>query len=77
LFALALFDRCMPIVDQNAPVSDDPRGILAACHPRTEQTINRLIAAGILERIDQRVVLGRGRPPKLYRCPAILDIVRE
>lgn len=42
-----------------------------------QQTIDKLVDAGILERMDYRPKGLRGRPPQLYKCPAILDIVRE
>ena len=42
-----------------------------------QQSITKLAKVGILERLPERPKLGRGRPPKLYRCPAILDIIRE
>jgi Fic family protein len=45
--------------------------------PTAQQAIDKLVAAGILELTDYRPKQGRGRPPKLYRCPAILDIMRE
>jgi Fic family protein len=45
---------------------------------RTAQSaIDKLVEAGILELLDERPILGRGRPPKLYRCPAVLEIIRE
>ncbi|MEZ6036514.1 MAG: Fic family protein [Planctomycetota bacterium] len=42
-----------------------------------QQSITKLAKVGILELLPERPKLGRGRPPKLYRCPAILDIIRE
>lgn len=42
-----------------------------------QQTIDKLVDAGILTRMDYRPKGARGRPPQLYRCPAILDIIRE
>jgi Fic family protein len=42
-----------------------------------QQAIDKLVAAGILELMDYRPKVSRGRPPKLYRCSAVLDIIRE
>jgi Fic family protein len=42
-----------------------------------QEAIDKLVQAGILELMDHRPRMGRGRPPKLYRCTAILDIMRE
>jgi Fic family protein len=41
------------------------------------QAIEKLVVAEILEEVGDRPKPGRGRPARLYRCPAILDIVRE
>lgn len=42
-----------------------------------QQTVDKLVEAGILQLTDLRPKMSRGRPPKLYRCPAVLDIIRE
>jgi Fic family protein len=42
-----------------------------------QQAIDKLVAAGILELMDYRPKVSRGRPPKLYRCSGVLDIIRE
>jgi Fic family protein len=42
-----------------------------------QQAIDKLVAAGILQLMDYRPKVSRGRPPKLYRCSAVLDIIRE
>ncbi len=42
-----------------------------------QKTIDKLVAAGILELMDYQPKTSRGRPPKLYRCGGVLDIIRE
>ena len=42
-----------------------------------QQTIDKLVKVGILEPMDYPSKGGRGRPPRLYRCPGVLDIIRE
>ncbi|MGE0144220.1 MAG: Fic family protein [Planctomycetota bacterium] len=53
------------------------KGVLKVESATAQQAITKLEKAGILELMDERPILGRGRPPKLYRCPAILEIIRE
>ena len=53
------------------------KAVLGVESPTAQQAINKLVQAGILELMDWRPKQGRGRPPKLYRCQAIVDIVRE
>lgn len=45
--------------------------------PTAQNAADRLVAAGILELVDFRAVTKRGRPARLYRCKAVLDIVQE
>jgi Fic family protein len=42
-----------------------------------QQAIDKLVDAGILSLTDVRPRVVRGRPPKLYRCSGVLDIIRE
>lgn len=53
------------------------KAVLKVESATAQQAINKLVKAGILELLAERPILGRGRPPKLYRCPAILEIIRE
>lgn len=53
------------------------KAVLKVESATAQQAIHKLVEVGILVLSEDRQVLRRGRPPKLYRCPALLDILRE
>lgn len=53
------------------------RRILQSTSRTAQQAIDRLVEAKVLELMDFRPSTSRGRPPKLYRCREVLDIMRE
>jgi Fic family protein len=51
---------------------------LLGCMPKTAQgAIEKLVALGILQKVEPLRREGRGRPSHLYRCGEVLEIVRE
>lgn len=53
------------------------RRLLQSTSRTAQQAIDRLVEAKILTLLDLRPKVSSGRPPKLYRCQEVLDIMRE